>query len=196
MLRFVVALVLLNVISLVHGQVVCTGPNVTNCATCTAQASCGWCQSQNAQSYCIEIVGGRPADGGCADNDDVFVPVCSDPCNQYDNCGDCMMSGMCGFCGGNNNCYGPQTNCASDWRAPGSNNCRVNRACTAETFCEDCTSNMNGCKWCGKTLGNCVSETSTGNCTAGFASTEDQCAGGDGFSDSASSISSFIAYFF
>src|SRR5205085_770975 len=82
------------------------------CASCTAQAQCGWCN--DGQIGCHTGIGTGPNDGSCVQTNWAWVsnqcvappvdagadaPPASDACNAFADCHTCTLQPVCGWCG-------------------------------------------------------------------------------------------------
>jgi lysozyme len=91
-----------------------------DCASCTAQAACGWCNGA-----CVTGTGTGPSSGSCGSDswhwtsDQCSAPAPADPCAAYTDCASCTAQPSCGFCDGachTGTSTGPNSgSCSSTW---------------------------------------------------------------------------------
>lgn len=148
-----------------------------SCDDCTDRAECGWCA---ATAQCLVGTRSGPTGSVCmGSNWQYLTSECSgpttgtDPCSNYNTCGDCTPRAGCGFCRTDNTCRtgtsegatrgGACTGTAWNWVlsqcAPPSDPCR------AYGGCDTCAGDAR-CGWCSNN-NTCVSATSTGTCSDG-----------------------------
>ena len=154
-----VILILLLCITLGYAQNDC--PGKTSCATCTAEAGCGWC---SATQQCIKGDKNGPSTPNDKCLGSAWLLQCPD-CSRYTNCRDCSFhSNDCGWSNTDNQCRQLLLGTPRD-------------ECTCNEFpdCGECNY-QKGCVWCpdsdeciqNAAVGQCNNPTDTCSCSAVF----------------------------
>ena len=140
------------------------------CASCVANANCGWCQGQ-----CYYTVTGttafNPSAPTVCTSGSNFQRTCSDSCYTTSTlgttCSICTGYSACGWCAGS--CYTAASSTATTTNGPAA--CQAGTgfayssgscdSCNSYTTCATCTSHST-CGWCAVT-GQCFSGSASGN---------------------------------
>lgn len=120
----------------------------TDCASCVARATCGWCLSSEE---CMTGEAGGPTDGSCETWQWTSRDCGSDPCGEETVCRECVARSGCGWCDSTDSChvggmFGPDEGECDDWDTV-SWTCDNTDVCSVHETCEDCTADAD-CGWC------------------------------------------------
>jgi hypothetical protein len=134
--------------------------SATDCASCTAMSTCGWCA---ATRRCYDGTASGPRGATCAFGYAWLATSCGstpvDPCRSATQCGDCTDRTSCGWCAATRQCLSG----TSTGPLPGTAACPAiaqqlglalpsqcvapTDPCRTSTGCGSCT-NRGSCGWC------------------------------------------------